>query len=119
VVFRLAPSVREIVGEHPAVHVSRKREKDLPCDAGATGCERESRQCNHGVTAPIAEPVVASDDAATVGLLGKTALDDELIGGEDELPEPGRRFACKSFVFQLIFLEQLHVMIGLLRTSGF
>jgi hypothetical protein len=48
--------------------------------------------------------VVAGDDAAAFGLFGKTALDDELISGEDELPQPRGRIAGKRFGFHLPFM---------------
>ena len=44
VVFRLASSVGEIVGKHPAVNVEQKSEKDLPRNTGAAGRERQPRQ---------------------------------------------------------------------------
>ena len=119
VVFWLAPDVREIVGEHPAVNVARKSEKDLPGNGSPAGRERQSRQRNHGVAAPIAEPVIAGDDAAAVRLFRKAALYDELVGGKDELPKPGGRFFGESLVFRLPVMEQFHFVIRSLRAGGF
>src|SRR5260370_35474510 len=76
-------------------------------------------QRNHGVAAPVAETVIASDDAAAVGLFRKAALNDELIGSENELPKPRGGFFSKFFVFRLPFLEKPHIVIGTLRPSGF
>ena len=92
VVFGLAAGVRKIVRQHPAINVARKGKKNPLRNIGAPSRERQSWQRDHGVAAPIAEPVIAGDDAAAVRLFRQAALDDELVGGEDELPQPGGRF---------------------------
>jgi len=74
VVFRLTACVWEIVRQHSSVHVSRKGKKDLPGHARASGRERQSRQRNHGVAAPVPEPVIAGDDAPAIRLFRKAAL---------------------------------------------
>ena len=43
---------------------------------------------DHGVSAPIPKPVIARDDAAAIDVAGKRAFNKELVGGENELPEP-------------------------------
>src|SRR5205085_11395439 len=80
---------------------------------------RQSRQRNQGVAAPIAEPVIAGDDAAAVRLFWKAAFYDELVGGKDELPKPGGRFFDESLVFRLPVMEQFHFVIRSLRAGGF
>src|SRR5260370_17909578 len=126
VVFRLAvypdgggAGVGEIVRQHSPVNVSRKGKKDLPGNSGAAGRERQSRQRNHGVAPPVSKPVIAGDDAAAIGFFGQAALYDELICSEDQLPNPPGYLPAKTFVFLLPVVQQLHILIGALRTGRF
>ena len=91
VVFRLPACVGKIVGQHSRVDVAGKSEKNFSGNFGTAGGQREARQGNHGVTAPIAKPVIAGDDGSSVRLLRQTSRHNELIGGKDELADPGRR----------------------------
>src|SRR5207248_9818905 len=74
VVFRLATCVWKVIGQHPAVNVSRKCQKDLSRHIRAPGSKRQSRKRDHGVAAPISKPVVARNDAASIRLLRQTPL---------------------------------------------
>src|SRR5205807_4977043 len=58
------------------------------------GREGQARQCDHGIPAPVIEPVIAGDDGPSARGLGAAigrrrpgagACDDELIGGEGQL----------------------------------
>src|SRR5258708_266346 len=69
--------------------------------------------------APVAEPVIAGDNAAALRLFRQAALHDELIRCEDELPNPRGRLSGKSFVLLLPFLKQFHIVIGALCTDCF
>ncbi len=64
VVLRLLARVREAVRQHALAHVPGKRAKDLPRDLRAARREREARERDHRVAAPVGEPRVARDDAA-------------------------------------------------------
>ena len=48
-----------------------------------------SRRERHRVAPPVAEPVIAGDDGRAIGIVGYGSADDELIGGQHELLDPG------------------------------
>ena len=52
------------------------------------GGECQARKSDHRVAAPIAEPVIAGNDAVPIGLAGNRALYYELVRSENELREP-------------------------------
>ncbi len=68
-----------------------KGAQDACGNLGPTGDERQARQADHRVAAPIAEPGVARDDRTPVGIVGQGAAHDELIGSQAQVLHPGRR----------------------------
>lgn len=91
VVFGRFAGIREVVWQHSAIDIACECLQDLAGESRAPGRERESGQRNHRVAAPVAEPVIACDDRTRVRVVRKGPAHDELIGGEDELPNPCRR----------------------------
>src|SRR5262249_46711887 len=58
VVLRVSACVWKIVWEHAGINVARKRQQDFLSDICSSRCEREAGESNHGVAAPIAEPMI-------------------------------------------------------------
>lgn len=76
IVFGRLAGVGEAIGQHPAIDVLRKFEEYAFSRFGPPCHKRKSRQRDHCVAAPIAKPVIASDDS-----LAMFARDNVLIGG--------------------------------------
>src|SRR5206468_12713178 len=91
VVLRYAACVWKIVGQHSTIDVTGEGKKNFSGDFRAAGCERQTGQRNHGVTAPIAKPVITRNDRPSLRLSGQRSLHDELVGGKNQLANPGRR----------------------------
>jgi hypothetical protein len=81
---------RESVRKHPAVDEASERLEDAARDLRTTGRQREARQRDHRVAPPVAEPVISRDHCHPVGIGGERPPDDELVGGEHEVPDPPR-----------------------------
>ena len=93
------------VGNQAVADIMRERAEDPPGFIGAAGGQREAFQADHGVAAPVGEPVVARDDAADLVALRPGARrvldaagrrDEEMIGRERQFgagafPRLGRR----------------------------
>ena len=88
IVFGHHAGIRETVGHHATVHEGCVRFQDQAGDGGASRRQRKPGQCDHRVTAPVDEPMVARDDRATVGVSGGRPRHDELLGGKDRLLHP-------------------------------
>ena len=85
----------EHVRDQAVADVVRGRSQDVPSLDVAARRERQPFEADHRVAAPVGEPVVSGDDRAyfvsvRVGARGfiraSGRRDDELIGGEHELP---------------------------------
>ena len=101
VVFRLAATVREMVGQHSFVDVMGKRKKNFPGDFWTASGQSEARKRDHRVAPPIAEPVIAREDGFSLRLFRQDALHDELIGGKNELADPcGGARCCGAIAFR-------------------
>ena len=94
VVQPFLPPFRKHVGNQTVSNVVGERAQDESRFDLAAGHERQPFKADHGVTAPVGEPVVAGDNRAHfvaervrarrfLGAAGRR--DDELIGGEHEL----------------------------------
>src|SRR5450631_997479 len=81
IVFRGLAGVRETIGKHALVNACGVGFKDLTGDVEASGDQRQTGQRDHGVAAPICEPVIAGHDG-----FERSALDDVLIGGGGQRP---------------------------------
>src|SRR2546428_5427687 len=79
VVFRSLAGVRKTIWEHASINMTREFCQDTFRNLGSTGYERQSRQRDHRVAAPIAEPVIAGNYRLPIG-----ARSDELVrrGGQ-------------------------------------
>src|SRR5260370_25670033 len=75
VVFRHLSSVGKTVRQHSAVHVLRKSAQQASRNVISLHGESEARQGNHGIPAPVGEPVITSNDRLLL-----TSLGDELGG---------------------------------------
>ena len=83
-----------------------ERSQDVAGFGVAAGGQRQSFEADHGVAAPVGEPVVAGDDGADfvargLGpggvLLPAVGRDQELVGGQDKLPRrPLRTAGCAA-----------------------
>ena len=90
VVLRRIAGVGESIGQHPFADEAGKSAQNAGGGGVATRGERETGQRDHRVAPPVAEPGIAGDDGLAERLpAGVTPLDDELIGCERELPDPG------------------------------
>ena len=94
VVQALLGSLRKHVRNQPVAHVVAERPQDVARLALPARAEREPFEADHGVAAPIREPVVAGDHRAHFIAHRPGARrffdaaggsDDELIGGLDQL----------------------------------
>jgi len=94
VVEPLVLALGEHVRDQAVLDVAREHPEDRAGLDVAAGGECEPLQRDHGVAAPVREPVVAGDDGPDLvagGLGARQVLDatgggdDELVGGEDEL----------------------------------
>ena len=78
----------------------------------ATGDQRQARQTDHGVAAPVAKPGIAGDDRTAacpersrrIGLIGQGAADDELVGSQHQVLHPGRRVGVAALRHQPPFV---------------
>ena len=86
VVFRRFTCVGKPVGQHTLIHVLRERAQNAASNFRLASRQSKAGQSDHGVAAPIAEPVIASDD----GLLVATGH-DVLIGSIDKVPSEANR----------------------------
>jgi hypothetical protein len=115
-------ALREHVRNETVLHIVRKGSEDVARLGIAAGDESQALEADHGVATPVGEPVVARNDRAKlVAVCVRTRcvgdsscrVDDELIGGEDELtskafpdgatrggdePRPPARFELEDFV---------------------
>src|SRR5271165_6212564 len=66
VVFRCFTCVGKPVGQHTLIHVLRERTQNAASNLRLASRQSESGQSDHGVAAPVAEPVIASDDSLLV-----------------------------------------------------
>ena len=57
-----SPASGKRLGSMPWSTCAANAQQDLCGDVGAAGRERQAGQRDHGVAAPIAEPVIAGDD---------------------------------------------------------
>ena len=83
IVLRGAAVVGKVIGNHAAIDISGGRTENFASDVWAAEGECEARQSDHGVAAPIGEPVIAGKNGAAIGIFGGGAFHDELIGGEN------------------------------------
>ena len=86
VVLRCLTAVREAIGQHTLTHEASERAQYAERDFRAARGKCQTRQGNHGVAPPIAEPGVARND----GLAERCTVDiaafhQELVGGERQL----------------------------------
>ena len=87
---RRAGPVREVVGQQTVRHETGVGAQDRRTVGGATGCQRETRQGDHRVAAPVVEPVVAGDDGRPgLGTIRPVSADQELVGREHEAAHKG------------------------------
>src|SRR5882724_756194 len=98
VVLRCSARIRKIVRQHSSVNVTGKGKKYRSCDVRTARRDEETWQCDHGVAAPIAKPVIASDDRAGVRIAGQRALHNELIGVQHQLLNPTRSGRSQKLV---------------------
>ena len=56
------PGIRETVGQHSLIHMFGEGAQNAASDVMLASWQGEARQGNHGVAAPVAEPVIAGDD---------------------------------------------------------
>jgi hypothetical protein len=88
VVLRRLAGVGKPVRQHAAVHEPGERRENPSGDVRATGRQRQSRQCDHRVASPVAEPVVAGNDGHTVRVRQGGPSRNELVAGEHEVLDP-------------------------------
>ena len=88
VVLRRLAGVGKPVRQHAVVHEPGERRENPSGDIRATGRQRQSRQCDHRVASPVAEPVVAGNDGHAVRVGGCGPSRDELVAGEHEVLDP-------------------------------
>jgi hypothetical protein len=90
----------EVVREEAIAHERRPRAEDAARLVVAAGGQRQARERDHRVAAPVAEPRIAGDHGdALGGIVGARvrAVDQEPVGGEDEgrgawiVRRPGQR----------------------------
>src|SRR6185312_5841788 len=77
IVFGGGAAIRETVGKHAAIERSRPGLEELLCKVEAAGDERETGKGNHGVAAPVREPVVAGNDR----WVSAGTPDEKCVGG--------------------------------------
>ena len=77
--------VGEVVRQQTIGKVAGEGPQDRGGLLRSAGGERQARQADHRVAAPVVEPVVAGDDAAPVRVVRQRPGDEELVGGEHEL----------------------------------
>src|SRR5271157_3055587 len=84
----------EQVGNEPVADVVGESAKNVPGLGGTAGGQGQALEADHGVAAPVGEPVIAGDHGADLladgmragGILDSTrGNDQELIGGQDKL----------------------------------
>src|SRR5262249_3682843 len=92
VVLGLLTGVRKYVGQHALIDEAGECPQNPSGDFCPTGRDSQAWQGDHGVPPPIAEPVIAGDQRFAVWVVFQGPLDDELVCGEDELPNPGCAF---------------------------
>src|SRR6266705_7123857 len=90
VVLRLSTSIRKIVRQHPTINVASKCDQNLSRNTRSARRESKTGQSDHGVPAPIAEPVITRDDGSSVWLFRQTPFYDELVRRKNELLNPVR-----------------------------
>ena len=81
-----SPASGKRFGNMPSLTNCANVRKHVPRDFVPARRERQTRQRDHRVAAPIAEPRIARDHGAAVGR--RAAPDDELIGRQHEPPHP-------------------------------
>ena len=82
----------EAIRNHAAVDELRKRMENFPGQVRSPGGKADSRNRDHGVSAPVREPRIPRDDRRA-GSVGERSLDDESIGRRGKGGEQrGRRF---------------------------
>ena len=73
----VSPESGKAVGQHAHVGGAAEGEQNVARDIEAAGDERQAGQRDHGVAAPVGEPVIAGDHGVQIA----AAADDELVGG--------------------------------------
>ena len=76
VVFRLLAGVGKTVRQHAHIGGAAEGEQDVARNIEPAGGQRQARQRNHSVAAPVGEPVIAGDHGMQIG----GTPDDELRG---------------------------------------
>jgi len=66
VVLGSLPGIRKTVRQHDLINMLRIRTQNVSCNIEASSGKREPGKRDHGISAPIAEPVISGDDALLI-----------------------------------------------------
>src|SRR6266849_356697 len=105
VVLRLSTGIRKIVRQHPPIDIASKCEQNFFRDIRSARRDSKTRQRDHGVPAPIAEPVITRDDGSPVRLFRQAPSYDELVRRKNELLNPVRSGGSRLSIVARPFRE--------------
>ena len=87
---RLASSGEQI-GQHALIGEAGKGAQDAPRDIVAACGQRQPRQGNHGVAAPVAKPGIAGNHRFAIGQIRQGPGEQETVGSQQQLLNPRRQ----------------------------